>query len=822
MERIYVTDVPYMIDMWDYEQNNVEPGNVSAKSKTLSCIWTCKKCGYSRSTVPNVIFKNKGRCPCCDSNKVIRAGVNDVLTKVKDFNKFYDFGNNTGFDITSVGIDCGERVNYKCPECGRTWPATVKAQVRKLPDGTYEAVGCPHYNTVKRKKEDVPCLIDDERVMRFFDYDNNDLDPATTKINSTEHINLKCKNCGYTWNPEIRSFFRGKMQCKCCELNKTVKSGVNDLLTLIPDAKLDLLEEDNPNIDIHSLSIRDKTEIVWRCHVCGKTWPSSVASRVEGKEGSYSLRRCQDCYLSDTERITPISDVPWVLKFYDTKRNKKKPSEVSVHSTNAVFLKCPDCGYTWKASPKSRYAVNSGACPCCDSGKAIQSGINDVLTLCQGITALLDSDKNPDLDLSKEAVNSKKELIFFCKKCKNEWVDTIGNRVYKRTDGTYDFRDCPKCSNKVRRTIPYGVEYPDLAQMYYEEANQRPLNSIVGRESNTLLLKWICPNCNRPFDSRLSSMITSRKYSTKGCPFCAHIKIVPGESFGDLHPELLDEYDESNDIDPFSVYPNSEKRVKWVCRNNKTHTWETTFAKRHSGGGKCDICYRSGRDLTKESFAAFYPQFLDMYSENNDRKPSDIFYTSPNWLKWICRKCGYEFSGEIDTIVNDTDNACPYCNSRIIQPEVNSLKALRPDIAKYWLDINVLKVDEVFITAGNHAWFSCPDCGNPISEVISDFVNGVYDCPHCNGRKALAGVNSFKVNHPDLMNEWDTLANYCLGIDPDAILDNCGSKVWWICPNDNTHRYEMSVSERLFFQKRHRQSCCYCKGRRRKKIFNNI
>ena len=75
----------------------------------------------------------------------------------------------------------------------------------------------------------------------------------------------------------------------------------------------------------------------------------------------------------------------------------------------------------------------------------------------------------------------------------------------------------------------------------------------------------------------------------------------PGESFGDLHPELLDEYDESNDIDPFAVFPNCKDTVNWVCRNDKSHTWEASFALRNMGHGKCPICYTVGRDLTKES-----------------------------------------------------------------------------------------------------------------------------------------------------------------------------------------------------------------------------
>ena len=70
------------------------------------------------------------------------------------------------------------------------------------------------------------------------------------------------------------------------------------------------------------------------------------------------------------------------------------------------------------------------------------------------------------------------------------------------------------------------------------------------------------------------------------------------------------------------------------------------------------------------------------------------------------------------------------------------------------------------------------------------------------------------------MHEWDELANYCLGIDPYQILDSHRSNVWWVCSKNNNHHYEMSPYNRLIYQKRHREPCLYCKGRRRKKIFN--
>ena len=96
--------------------------------------------------------------------------------------------------------------------------------------------------------------------------------------------------------------------------------------------------------------------------------------------------------------------------------------------------------------------------------------------------------------------------------------------------------------------------------------------------------------------------------------------------------------------------------------------------------------------------------------------------------------------------------------------------------------------------------------------------NGKADCPYCSGRKALPGKTSFAALHPDLMEDWDFIANYCL-VNPDEILDTYSQKVWWNCKRSSEHKYPLSPADKVFYQKRHRESCPYCKGRRRKKKF---
>ena len=384
-------------------------------------------------------------------------------------------------------------------------------------------------------------------------------------------------------------------------------------------------------------------------------------------------------------------------------------------------------------------------CPCCDEGKRIHKGINDVVTLVPDIMKIFDPNENSDIDIYSCGINSAVVVSWSCEKCGNKWKSPVSQRVHKEKTGTYRLVDCPECGNRGRRQLSYAEQYPELTQAFNEERSGRPLATITSTESNTVKLWWNCTACGNTFQSRLQSMITALNTSSKGCPYCSKTLLLPGNSFADIHPELMSEYDPENNIDAYEAFPNSKKTVKWICKNNSEHRWEASFALRHTGGGACPVCNRTQLVVGINTFADKYPALVEMWSSRNERKANEVFYNSSLWFQWVCPKCEGEY-------------------------------------------------------------------GARIAEVVS----GEADCPYCNDRRVLAGFNSFTIKHSELMGEWAYLPNYLLA-DPDRISDSCNTPVWWNCQNNKEHLYVMSPRRRILFQKRHRESCPYCKGRRRKK-----
>ena len=69
--------------------------------------------------------------------------------------------------------------------------------------------------------------------------------------------------------------------CPCCEERVVFHPGYNDLLTVVPDAALDIRAEDNPEINIHAIPLYWQQGINWHCHVCGFSWSTiSTTARL--------------------------------------------------------------------------------------------------------------------------------------------------------------------------------------------------------------------------------------------------------------------------------------------------------------------------------------------------------------------------------------------------------------------------------------------------------------------------------------------------------------------------------------------------------------
>jgi len=516
--------------------------------------------------------------------------------------------------------------------------------------------------------------------------------------------------------------------------------------------------------------------------------------------------------------MVPVSAVPKLKQFWDYERNSN--FDINLVSANSIddsiHWKCEICGYRWERIV-GFFNGNGAKCPQCDGKRPpIIKNVNDVLTLCPDFASIYNFELNElaGIDIYSLGPGSSTEVHCLCKKCGNEWLSPINYRVKKEGD-TYIFVDCPKCSNRLFRTVPYSVEFPLLLKMYVEEQNSIALDSIRGADEIFAPRIWKCLNCGELFTSSITSMTKSYDTSTLGCPYCSHTKLREGESFAECHPDIMDEYDPDNTIDPTAVFCHCTDSVKWICREcgNK---WEAPFSLRHRGYGNCPLCYRTAVLADKNSFAAVYPQSASTWSDKNDKKPTEVFFNASYWLYFNCPICGGLYGTWLRDYDNDNYHNCPYCKGLRPLPGFNTFKALYHDIAIRVPADSDFDADSVLPSSALPAPFLCDICHGVYYAPVRDAVAGIDECPYCAGKRVLPGFNSFFHNHPELSDELYALANHLLPITPDEVSDSSSYKFWWQCKNDASHHYTMSPKSRLMFQKRMREPCLYCRGHRRK------
>lgn len=135
------------------------------------------------------------------------------------------------------------------------------------------------------------------------------------------------------------------------------------------------------------------------------------------------------------------------------------------------------------------------------------------------------------------------------------------------------------------------------------------------------------------------------------------------------------------------------------------------------------------------------------------------------------------------------DYNIPFINSTLVISAWENERLIGADmLVKEWSLKNERKASEFLKSNTYSALWNCPTCHEEYTARICDREIGDDSCSYCNNKKVLPGVNSFKVKHIDLMDEWDHINNNLL-CDPDEILDTYSKDVWWdfIFRNNKVH-----------------------------------
>lgn len=353
--------------------------------------------------------------------------------------------------------------------------------------------------------------------------------------------------------------------------------------------------------------------------------------------------------------------------------------------------------------------------------------------------------------------------------------------------------------------------YPSLAERWDFDLNSTGPDQVTAGSSQKAW--WKC-NLGHSYEA----IIYSQKSS--GCPVCSGKRVLTG--FNDLatrRPELLSEWDyEQNSVDPSQISVGSSLRVRWICKIDSRHVWESKLSNRGHLGRGCPVCANSLVIAGVNDLSTTHPQIAGSWDfERNTKTPQEVVGGSNQAFWWICPKLHHYLAKPAERTGKGTD--CAVCENRQIEKGVNDLATTHPELVKE-IDFDVHPdLDPATITAGfgKHLNWKCSEGHKWRATVINRSRTGMRKsgvpitgtgCPVCKKEgtgKRASDVYNLTTSHPELAKQWDQRKN---SRPPESYTKGVTERVHWVCGDG--HEWAASIVNRTYFD----QGCPVCSNQR--------
>lgn len=816
----FITDFPALLKYWNFDSNiklEIEKLPITSK-KHVS--WKCPNCSYewkaSVSKSYKQVLNHTKICPVCDLGEVLVKGENSISDRFPNFLEYINFHyeniETIQEEIENLTFTSKRLFHFKCPTCHVGWKdvANTSRLLTKKLNKKVVHIGCNEYKHCVPFYKAYPNL---GKIYLSGGYNELEFEKLTLSDNVTIPRKWKCDKCKHFFDLSIDKLIsrikRNGFYCTKCEatFDTAIKVNVKPL-SYTDRHLLDQLVKNH--IKKNMIDCLSNIVATWKCMKCKGEYECSVVKRHQ--EG------CPYC--SDKQMLKGYNTLqethPYLEKFWD-KSNDKSISEYWHKSSECINWKCPCCNVRFNCSPDEMASrtdlenSNFQTCPNhCDWDTLVFD--NDIL---HNFPKLQEewSDKNGlPVHLALSNIETKK-YWWKCSVCQGEYLCSIPIRKEVRDS-------CPYCNDEqpLKGYNTLSDIHPELSS-YWSSKNIQKIDEITLSEAKNKKYIWFCDCCNLEFNEKLSIVIdkfsnNNNRELKKICPYCNKKIPKPEESLGYQKPFLKSEWLENSNGDIYNIFSNSNDIIEWICR--KCHR---NFKAKISNRAEDDECcpYCSNRKLIKgiNDLATTHPHLIKEWSSLNDRQLSCLTNKSSYKAWWNCSACSNTYQQVVrDKLISKI--SCPYCRKVKILKGFNDLATTHPWLFKEWSTSNDRDFSSLMCNSNYKAWWKCSECSREYQQTVKKkILMNISCCLFCQKNKVLKGFNDLATTHEYLLNEWDYLNNILLA-KPTEIDEKSNRIVWWICKDDQNHRYKFKINEKIKYEKRNLITCKICKGLRRK------
>ena len=131
---------PEVLDIWDYDKNDVKPSEIVGFGGANSIHWICKK-GHSWESRVADLNKNdlSKSCPYCSGSRFLK-GFNDIETMYPYVVSDWDYKANEKLPSETQALLYKSKPHWKCHICGKEWSSELKSVLDRISN---KGCACP-------------------------------------------------------------------------------------------------------------------------------------------------------------------------------------------------------------------------------------------------------------------------------------------------------------------------------------------------------------------------------------------------------------------------------------------------------------------------------------------------------------------------------------------------------------------------------------------------------------------------------------------------------------------------------------------------------
>ena len=402
-------------------------------------------------------------------------------------------------------------------------------------------------------------------------------------------------------------------------------------------------EKQNLPYTVKTIAYASHKIVWWRCSE-GHSFSTALCDRT--------LTKCGCPYCSGKRPIVGKNDFktlyPEHAKLWHKEKNGKiGPENVLPFSNKKFWWQC-EKGHEWQQVLETRRRGNP-ECPVC-AGTVLVSGINDLATVCPEVAKEWHPTKNGTFTPNQVLPGSHKNVWWICENG-HEWEQEVRVRVEN---------GCPVCKNQVMLTGYNDLlsSLPEIAKEWHPTKNGALTPDMVHAGSN----EYVWWKCEHGHEWR-SKVRNRTRGLISGCPYCAHKKVIVGETdLKTVFPDIAEDwnYEKNGNLKPENVTAYSNKKVWWKCELG--HEWESDVSSRTIRPSHCPYC--SGHRVLPgfNDLATVYPKIAAEWhpTKNGDLTPNMVTKGSGKKVWWQCSE-GHEWKTTVASRTGPKKCGCRQC-----------------------------------------------------------------------------------------------------------------------------------------------------------------